>query len=74
MIIIVTHMIFLVLNTCLKTERSTHIGKTSSNAHMRGKEHLASVDSREEGSVMWKNRKERHSSHVPNFFVSWLSV
>ena len=37
---------------------------------MRDTEHLASLNNRDEGSVMCKHSKENHDSHIPNFCMS----
>ena len=50
---------------------NTYIRETSRNAYTRGKEHLSSLDIRDDGSVMWKHSKEKHDSHIPNFCMSF---
>ena len=52
------------------SKMNTYTGETSRNTYTRGKEHLASLDNSDEGSVMWKHSKEKHGSHIPNFYMS----
>ena len=44
-----------------------YIGETARNTYTRGKEHLREMDSKKEGSVLWKHAKEKHQGTVPNY-------
>ena len=44
-----------------------YIGETSRSAYTRGKEHMKSLAKREERSVLWKHRKEKHNSKTQKF-------
>ena len=44
-----------------------YIWEMSKNSYTRGKEHLASLDNREERSRTLRNSKERHDSNIRKF-------
>lgn len=51
-----------------------YIGETSRSAYTRGKEHLKSLKSKEEKSVMWRHAREKHGNKVPEFTMNVTNV
>ena len=50
--------------------RQKYIGETSRSAYTRGKEHLRTLEQREQSSVMWRHSCEKHDGNVPGFTMN----
>ena len=51
-----------------------YVGETSRSACSRGKEHLYSLNHREENPVMWKHACEGHGGNIPDFVMNVTGV
>ena len=45
----------------------TYIGETARGTYTRGKEHIRDMDSKKDGSVLWKHAKNMHDGLIPDF-------
>ena len=54
--------------------KGKYIGETSRSAYSRGKEHLHSLNRREEQSVMWRHACEKHGGDIPSFVMNVTGI
>ena len=54
--------------------KDKYIGETSRSAYSRGKEHLHSLNRREEQSVMWRHACEKHGGDIPSFVMNVTGI
>ena len=50
--------------------KSKYVGETSRSAYTRGREHFHVLERREESSVMWKHRCDRHERNEVSFVMN----
>ena len=53
---------------------SVYVGETARSAYTRGKEHVKSLNNKEERSALWKHCKEKHNSEVKQFRMDVTGV
>ena len=46
---------------------NVYVGETPRSPNIRGKEHMKSLGKKEDRSVLWKHRKEKHNNEMQKF-------
>jgi hypothetical protein len=54
--------------------KDKYIGETSRSVYSRGKEHLHSLNRREEQSVMWRHAYLKHGGDIPSFLMNVTGI